>query len=224
MFDKLCDNLNLLMAEVHISADELGRRTGVPASTIKKIRNRYNPNPTLTTLLPIARYFSLTLGQLVGDESLPTERAGGLPKANQEGATLIPILSWEQAIGCPRIQTEIPSLSITSEHAYSQDAYALIVEEDDWGSFAKDTVLIIEPFLTVEHRDYAVVYKEGQQSPTLRQILYDEDQLYLKPLVQGYNIAPYTVEHRILGIVAEYKKQLRKTIDNKDVVLLKVTE
>ena len=45
MFEKLSDNLNLLMEGASISADELGRSTGIPSSTIKKIRNRYNRTP-----------------------------------------------------------------------------------------------------------------------------------------------------------------------------------
>src|SRR5688572_30667176 len=107
MFEKLSDNLNLLMAEVHISADELSRRTGIPASTIKKIRNRYNPNPTLATLIPLAQFFSVTLGQLVGDEPLPENRLQGLHQNNViMSQTNLPIISWQEAITWPKSATE----------------------------------------------------------------------------------------------------------------------
>jgi len=96
MFDKLCDNLNFLMIDMRISADELGRRTNIPASTIKKIRNRYNPNPTLTTLLPLAKFFSLTLGQLVGDEPMPKDRLKGQYQPSIETTRHVPLLSWEE--------------------------------------------------------------------------------------------------------------------------------
>ena len=72
------------MVEVHISADELARRTGIPASTIKKIRNNNSPNPTLNTLLPLAEYFAVSLGQLVGDEPLPESRTIGQYKNHLE--------------------------------------------------------------------------------------------------------------------------------------------
>jgi transcriptional regulator with XRE-family HTH domain len=194
MFDKLSDNLNLLMAEAHISADELGRRTSIPASTIKKIRSRYNPNPTLSTLLPLAHYFLVTLGQLVGDEPLPPERVRGVREDN----LVIPIVSWGEVV------------RLSSKHDCSQNIYTLIVEEDDWENLAKGTTLLVDPTLHAEHRDFAIIYKEGQAVPTLKQVLYDEERMYLKSLVQGYNITLFTPEHRILGVVVEYKKQLRK--------------
>ena len=70
MFEKLCENLNFLMTKNVLNASELARSTGLPASTIKKIRNHDNPNPTLATLRPLAQYFSISLSQLIGDEPL----------------------------------------------------------------------------------------------------------------------------------------------------------
>ncbi|MDR3478614.1 MAG: helix-turn-helix domain-containing protein [Gammaproteobacteria bacterium] len=209
MFDKLCDNLNLLMTEAHISADELGRRTGIPASTIKKIRNRYNPNPTLSTLLPLAQYFSITLGQLVGEESLLKGNTAGLPQTKHKTMRHLPILSWKEALCSRDSMSGELHVNVTTEYDFSQGAYALVVEDEDLENISKGTILLIDPLLGAEHRDFAIIYKEGQQLPTLKQILYDDEQIYLKPLVQGYSITRFTEEHKILGIVVEYKKLLK---------------
>ena len=209
MFEKLCDNLNLLMTEMHISADELARRTGLPASTIKKIRNRYNPNPTLATLLPLAQFFSVPLGQLVGDEPLSKNRIREPHQQTIDTIRYIPILTWEESINWPSTITQ-PHTSITTEYEYSTNAFALIVEEIDWDNLAKGTALLIDPSLKTEHRDFVLVYKKGQQSPTLKQALYDEGQLYLKSMLYGNNIVAFTSEHQLLGIVVEYKKHLKK--------------
>ena len=75
---------------------------------------------------------------------------------------------------------------------------------------AKDTVLLIDPGLEIEHRDLVIVYKKGQKTPTVKQALFDEGQMYLKPVSQGYNIALFTPEHTILGVIVEYKKHLKK--------------
>jgi SOS-response transcriptional repressor LexA len=215
MFEKLSDNLNLLMAEVHISADELARRTGVTASTIKKIRNRYNPNPTLTTLLPLAQFFSLTLGQLAGDEPLPENRAKGIYQSSINSIRQVPILTWSEAITWPHSKHEHHQ-SISTEYRYSDDAFALIVEDEDWENLSKGTTLLVDPQLKPESRDYAIVYKEGQPIPTLKQILYDEGEIFLKPMLYGCNIVALSSTHKILGVVVEYKKYLktdRKIID-----------
>lgn len=213
MFEKLCDNLNQLMAETHISADELGRRTNLPSSTIKKIRNRNNPNPTLSTLIPLAEYFSITLSQLVGDEPLPGMRTKGSYKLNPEIIRHIPVLSWQEALLWPATKGQTHSF-ITTEYEYNDNAYALMVEEEDWENLSKGTALLIDPEIKPEHRDFVIVSKTGQNVPSLKQVLYDEGQMYLKPVVQGYNISIFTQEHRILGIVVEYKKNLRKPLIN----------
>ncbi len=211
MFDKLCDNLNLLMTETHISADELGRRTGLPASTIKKIRNHSNPNPTLTTLIPLAEFFAITLDQLIGNEPLPTIRIKGHYQKNPATMHSIPLLTWEETIEWPNTHNQSHS-TIVTEHDCGKNTYALIVEEDDWENLIKGTALIVDPALTPEHRDFIIVYKSGQKIPTVKQALFDEEKIYLKSLIQGYNIAPLTSEHIILGVVIEFRKNLRKNI------------
>jgi SOS-response transcriptional repressor LexA len=197
------------MAEVHISADELGRRTGIPASTIKKIRNRYNPNPTLTTLLPLAQFFSITLGQLVGDEDLPVTRIKGLYQPSINKATHLPIISWQESICWPDTKL-VNHTTVSTEYVYDKNAFALLVEEANWENFAQGTALLIDPTLSPEHRDFVITHKAGQSNPTLKQILYDEGEMYLKPVILGYNIAQFSPDHRIIGIVVEYKKHLKK--------------
>lgn len=201
------------MTEAGVSADELGRRTNLPSSTIKKIRNRYNPNPTLSTLLPLAQYFSVTLGQLVGDEPLPELRIKGLYQVILETLSHIPLISWKEAITWPSTINQ-QHLTISTEHHYSEKAYALLVEEDGWENLAQGTALLIDPILHADHRDFVIVLKDEQQLPTLKQVLYDEGQLYLKPVIRGYNIIQFTPEHKILGVVVEYKKHLKKAEKN----------
>lgn len=209
MSEKLKMNLNLLMTEAQLNAEELSRRIGVPASTIKKIRNNIDPNPTLSTLTPLAKYFSLTISQLIGDEPFPDTRIPGSYNVNTQNLSHVPLISWQEAIIWP-IKNNKARPTIATEFSYSKDVYALIVEEDDWENLSKDTALLVDPTLQVEHRDFIIVYKDGQKIPTLKQALFDEGDMYLKPVTQKYNIALRTPEHRILGVIVEYKKQLRK--------------
>ena len=70
-----------------------------------------------------------------------------------------------------------------------------MVEENNWENLSKGTALLIDPTLPPEHQDFIIVHIEGLKTPSLKQILYDDDQIYLKPVVQGYNIAILTSEH-----------------------------
>lgn len=209
MSEKLKTNLNLLMTEARLNAEELSRRIGLPASTIKKIRNNDDPNPTLSTLTPLAKYFSLTISQLVGDEPFSESRIKGSYIVNPYALNQIPLISWQEAISWPSHGSLIHP-TITTENEYSKDSYALLVEEDGWENLARDTALLVDPAIPVEHRDFVIVYKNEQKIPTMKQVLFDEGQLYLKPVTQKYNIAIFTSEHRILGVIVEYKKHLRR--------------
>lgn len=198
------------MRETHISADELARRTGIPASSIKKIRNNNNPNPTLTTLIPLAEYFDISLDQFVGKEPIPDTRIPGQYKNNIEKLKRIPIIRWKDAIIWPNVQNKDEYPKVTSEFDYSTGAYALLVEESEWENLSKGTALLVEPNLKPEHRDFVIIHKKGHIVPTVKQILHDEDQIYLKPIIAGYNITLFSDEHRILGVIVEYKKHLKK--------------
>lgn len=199
MFEKLSDNLNFLMAKARINASELARRTGLPASTINKIRSQDNANPTLLTLIPLANYFSMTISQLVGDEALSDSP---LP------ACRLPLLAWEDAVFWPDINKENFSF-LDIYHKYGENAYVLKVEEEDWEGFTKDAFLIIDPIAPVAHRDFVIVHRADQKNPSLKQIFYDEGHTYLKPVMTGYKLTECTGQHKFLGVVMEYRKQLK---------------
>tara|TARA_R110000868_G_scaffold339250_2_gene599973 strand:+ start:154 stop:780 length:627 start_codon:yes stop_codon:yes gene_type:complete len=204
MFDKLSDNLNLLMANARMNASELARKTGVPASTIKKIRNCDNPNPTLSTLIPIAQNFSLNVSQLVGDE--------GMPNRDQTTATL-PLLTWQEAVRWPNHASDTPRFSAI-QNEYSEQSYALIVHEDNWEGFSQDSTLLIDPAHIAQHQDYVLVHKQGAEAPMLRQLLLDDDHQYLKPVVTGYQLILMTPAYRILGTVVETRRRFTTSDQN----------
>jgi len=77
-------------------------------------------------------------------------------------------------------------------------------------NLSKGTLLLIDPLLRPDHRDFAIVYKEGQPVPTLKQVLHDEGEIFLKSMLYGSNIVPFTSTHKVLGVVVEYKKNLKK--------------
>lgn len=208
MFEKLSDNLNLLMAKTRLNASELARRTGVPASTIKKIRNNNNPNPTLTTLIPLAQSFSISVSQLVGDlEMLPLHQIHTSQAASKTNKC-IPLLDWEQIVNWPEVN-EVQTVSAI-QNEYGEHTYGVMVSDDDWNGFTKGSILIVDPAATPGHHDYVLVHKEGQAKPTLRQLIYDEGNIYFKPVINGCNVSPNSPQHRLCGVVMECRRFLKK--------------
>ena len=214
---KLCDTLKHLMTEAQISADELARQTGVPASTIKKIRNHHNPNPTLASLIPLANFFSVSLDELVGNKSHPTIRHSSVSPSEHTSVLQVPILSWKEAVYWPDRDGGTLPLFVSTDYPLSKNAFALILDTDEWNNLAKGMTLFVDPALRTDHLDYAIVYKKGQILPTFKQVLYEDGQIYLKSFIQGLNIVAMSSEYKFLGVVVEFKKKLKNHHNNKRV-------
>jgi transcriptional regulator with XRE-family HTH domain len=204
MLKDLSDNLNILMAKARLSSSELARQIGVPATTIKRIRTNEQSNPTIATLLPIAQYFSISINQLIGNE-LFTSANIVCPMLLHK----IPILSWQECIHHVLIDYEKCSTQILTERNLSEKAFALIIEENDLEFFPKDSILIIEPNQKPETGDYVIIGNIKQNIASIRKFIIELDQIYLKPLVPGVTISVLTPEFKILGVIIQYKMELK---------------
>ena len=86
--------LSFLMVEGDIDDASLSRETGIPASTISRMRLNTEANPTASTLRPIAKYFSISISQLLGDEEIPKDRLPGQQNPSQFTSARMPLISW----------------------------------------------------------------------------------------------------------------------------------
>jgi transcriptional regulator with XRE-family HTH domain len=200
--ETLSNNLNLLMANTRMNANELARQTGIPASSIKKIRNNNHPNPTLSTLTPIAHFFSITVSQLIGDTSL-----SATPTAPNEPIKMLPIIAWDDAASWPTL-TKPAAATIATERHYTQQAFGLSIRENINEIFSKGTVLIIEPDMKPQQHNYVIIQKDLQNSPSIKQVVIEDGKIFLKSILIDQPPILKTHEHRILGIVMEYRRIL----------------
>lgn len=204
MFEKLSDNLNLLMAEARISASELARRTGLPASTIKQIRNRGAPNPTLTTLSILAKYFSLSLSQFVGEEEWPKFRLPGEYHMESDRLNKVPIISWEELSTKNKVEINTPSF-VNTENDYDSECFAITIETDALDNIRKGTIVIINPHISPQNRDI-IVLKKNDSPPHISRFLTVNNKKYIRNLDQEEEITELTDEYIIFGVIVEYRK------------------
>lgn len=204
MLKNLSDNLNMLMAKARISSDELARRIGVPATTIKRIRNSEQANPTIATLTPIAHFFSVSLDQLVG-----LEISACAIKQSIINTQKIPILTWQSCISHEKLNELKHSNTILVEKLLSESAFALIVEDDNLDFFPKKSILIIDPEVRPANGDYIIVANINHNVASIRKYIIEIDQIYLKPLIPGIGISALTSEYKILGVILQYKMELK---------------
>lgn len=205
---KLNDILTFLMNKHHISLTTIHRNTGIAIPTIKRLQSDPSSNPTVSTLLPIANFFGLNINQLIGAEPIREEHNLIVPKENIQE---IPLITWKEASLWPNLIEKdlLEKNYILTDVEAGTKPYALIVEEDDWIGFLKNSILIIDTETEVTHKDYVIVHKSGQELPTMKQVLMDEGKIYLKPLNPIFQTSLFDKTHEFLGVLVQVKSNLK---------------
>ncbi|MBP9742028.1 MAG: helix-turn-helix transcriptional regulator [Burkholderiales bacterium] len=193
MKDSLANRLNYLMIKLTVSNTALARSLDMPIQTIQKIRTGVNENPTLSTLRAIAKYFKITVSQLIGDQPL---LGNG-----------VPILSMEQALTWEDFVTNNTGERFLKPINPNKKLFAIVVDSDNYVNFAKEEVLLIDPMQHIFKNCYVLVNKIDHKDPTIKKIIEEDGVFYLKSLIAGMNsVILLDNEYPILGvIVASYK-------------------
>lgn len=213
---KLGDVLTKLMIECDIEDAELSRQTGIPASSISRMRLNPDANPTASTLLPLAKFFDISINQLLGDESLPKDRLPGTQNRQSFTAARMPViqLEWieEWIDHSGKSIKEKLTHWISTEKNVGDKAFALTSPTDSLGlSFRKGSVIIVDPDRKPQDRDLIVLRIKGEKEIVLRQILKDGTDLYLRsinPEITGTK--KLEKEHRFFGVIVETRFSLQE--------------
>lgn len=201
----------------HISESELARLTSIGQPVINRLTKSITKNPNIDTLRPLAKFFSRSVGQLIGDEPLflsgdarSTEDLVLVPSWME-----VPVISWETAAKWqnvrPKLQVE---KFIRLDAQLSGYTYALEIEDTTMEpTFMKGTCIIVEPELEPIDRDYVVVLFKGQTKSVFRQILFSGDETFLKSLNPDFDTLQSTKNCKVLGVAVQghinFKKNAR---------------
>lgn len=207
---KLSVILQSLLDEEGISANELARYVGVPQPVIHRILKDKTNNPSVLTLSPIAKYFSISISQLIGDAPLPKNKSADF-EGLQESKN-IPIISWCCIKDWIQNKSQASILNFISiEKNVSTDTFAL--KMSDFNSnitdprFHQDSIIIVEPNIALKNRDYVIVCGKKEKASgcqcLIRQLLIDGSDQYLKPLNAETETKKIGVDEKIIGVIIE---------------------
>lgn len=199
--------LSFLMNECDIDDATLSRETYIPASTISRMRLNSEANPTAATLRPIAKYFAISISQLLGDEPLPRDRLPGTQNPSYFTSARMPILEWDWVNDWidnngENIKGKL-SKWISTEKEVGIKSFSLIISTESFGlSFRKGSLIMIDP--EQELRDGDLILLKEEKDLVLRQFLVDGSDRYVKsvnPEIKGIKLL--SKNHNIIGIVIE---------------------
>jgi transcriptional regulator with XRE-family HTH domain len=207
MKNQLSNNLIALMELHRIGGAQLARAIQIPLSTIKNIRSGGHVNPTVETLAPLARYFDVSMDDIVNVD-LTT-------KPNKSHSSIlpqtVPIITWAEAISWPA--NSLSDKQIFTENC-CKEVFALSSDQNFSEVFLAPGIFLIDPTLQPNYLDYVLVHKNGLDRASIRQFIRDEDRCYLRSLVINNDLVECNQGYRLLGVITEYR-QFFKSYDEK---------
>lgn len=200
--------ITTLMGEVGIKEAELARQTGLPQTTINRLLIGDTADPRANTLKPIAKFFGVTVGQILGEEPISPDRIAGSFHANNREAWLnVPIIPWEDALSWifRKESYDIHSHKkwIITERPVSNSSFAIVSKPFMEPRFRKNSILIVDPSSEYQDGKFVVVTFDNS-NVTIRQLTSDSSEIYLKhfdttiPSIKLDNNL-----HKILGVIVE---------------------
>ena len=214
MKNQLSANLLALMNRQSIGGVQLARVTNIPLSTIKNIRKGVNINPTIETLLPLVRYFNVTVEEILSSNLAVEKNVASKSRCSHVEPQAVPIISWEEAVAWP--QSDVNDLQIFTEKRCSEYAFALHLVQNISELFVVPGIFLIDPMCKPEHLDYVMVHKFGLARASIKQFIRDEESCYLKSLVITSKLTSFDKSYRLLGVIVEYRHCI-KSLDGEKI-------
>ena len=202
----LNNTLEYLIKKWGININQLHKHTGIPISTLKRLRLNKENNPTLASLAPIANYFSVSLDQLTGRAALPRRND------KQTNGQMIPLIHWKDILNTPKNRSQLAFSSLLiRDIALNENSYALVIKDNKTNNFLAGSLLVINPNLKGRNRDFVIVLKKGQCKPQLMQKLIYENKVYFKNLNAESEIIKFSNQYKVLGVIIQIRMNYRKS-------------
>ena len=204
------DALEMLLQLHRLTESELARQTKIPQPTIHRLLTGATPDPRISTLKPLAKYFQITLGQLAGDEHLPTNIQ---ISSTARFLIKVPIIPWHQACEWRKVISDyIPSnwlYWVTLSHPASNNSFALTITNKNLPApFKYNSVVIVDPEATPCDGDYVLIYRLSDQSTTIKKIVFEGNDRWLMPLTEKISATPFNEDFNCCGVIAQINTPL----------------
>lgn len=200
-----------LMQFCNLKEAELARNVDLPQTTINRLLTGTTYDPRANTLRPIANFFNVTIGQLLGDEPIDDEAFGAFSPVSRKKWSALPIISWEHIRLWLFERNQFPSKAhpdwISSEMSLGGSAYALQSMPFMEPIFPRKGIIILDPDKAYKDGSYVIVSLNGAE-PTLRRVVQEGGAIFLNPLQPTIPSDRLVDQHMVLGTVVESRLRL----------------
>lgn len=211
-YSKIGENISSLMEICGVDASELSKQTGIPSSTISRLRSMTSEvSPNLNSLVPIANYFKITLSQLIGEEPINKTIYEKI-KPEKTKKIPIPILNNSNIVDFLETKNINNIQFITTDVYLHEGSFAFYLQGNAMEpQFPEQTLLIIDQKLKIENLDYVLALPVGKNFAIFRQIFIEGEEKYLRTLNPTFNefIKINHDSHKILGVMVQSRRTYR---------------
>lgn len=218
---KVSDILRRLLFEKNMKVVELARATSVPQQTLQRIATGgCSRQPQMSSLVPVAEYFSISVDQLIGKEPIPWLNLAQRKDLQEMGVRRVPLLEWSEVMDWVNIsgnaakreafhKPDAPRL--LTETLVSEEAFALIIKDASMEPvFSSGCQAIFDPNKQIRDRSYIIVKLVQKEEPIFRQLILDAGDRFIKPLspdLERFRMQMLEENDIILGALVESKNQ-----------------
>lgn len=199
--DSVGSVLSALLKKFNLNALELERLSGVPSSTIYRLLNGKDGNPTIEVLKKLSSFFQITVSQLIGEEPIGNKQLSLVPPDK--------ILKFLRSNASERSNYK----TISIDFPMNSSCFATVCEDELMEPFiSTNSIVIIDPDREISNKDFVILIKKGQNSPQIRQAVKDGGDIYLKILNAKYSIDLCKMEnitqYDFIGVIIHYRTNL----------------
>ena len=198
--------LEALLDMYDMTEMELSRQCKLSQPAIHKILSGATPDPRLSSLKTLAKFFNISLSQLSGEEPLPLFES----KIKSRGVLIkVPLIPWEEAFEWQKMVGGYTPASWTywatvSNSKPSRSSFALTIERQNAvETFTTNSVIIVDPEYKFQTGNHVVVYRLSDQSTTIKELQLDGQEQWLVPLNKKITATRYDNDYKICGVILQ---------------------
>ncbi|POZ61397.1 LexA family transcriptional regulator [Chromobacterium alticapitis] len=190
-------NLARLMERAGVDAAQLSQKTGLGVATINNIRRGVG-NPTLLTLMELARFFDIKLSDFIEGEL-------GRDIKPLRAVLAVPLIKFTE------IALFLSGVIIESDHYFidaagfnAQDAFAVLLNNDSlFPNYSQGSVFIVAREERPADGDVVLVSIAGQP-PCFRRMFVDGDQCLFSSISLMHDLQPFVCrDFKIVGVAVK---------------------
>jgi SOS-response transcriptional repressor LexA len=204
----LRQHLKKLLTIHNINETQLAKAINLPQSVINRILSGKTPSPALTTLLPIARYFAISLDDLIGYDPTPDHMSH-----HPSNHTITEQSSCEQSRSIPLLNIDALTDWCTFKLA-QKNCQDYVHCQASMGSrsfafhcpdttmepcFPKGSLILADPQMPSDDQDFVVACLSKTKQITCKQWIKDGDMTYLKPINSDFQTNLMQKDDKILA-------------------------